>query len=71
MVYSLIIKDNVVINRAVGATLLTDYPFPYDLILEDINKNVCMGSAYNPVTGEFSETGIPQEDLEQNFGEEV
>ena len=25
----------------------------------------------DPVTGEFSETGIPQEDLEQNFEEEV
>ena len=71
MVYSLIIKDNIVINRAVGATLLTDYPLPYDLILEDVNNNVCMGSAYNPVTGEFSFTGIPQEDLEQNFEEEV
>jgi hypothetical protein len=65
MVYSLIIKDNVVINRAVGATLLTDYPLPYDLILEDINKNVCMGSTYDPVTGEFSFTGIPQDFNEQ------
>jgi len=59
-VYSLIIKDNIVINRAVGATLITDYPFPYDLILEDVNKNVCIGAIYDPATGTFSEVGIPQ-----------
>lgn len=65
MVYSLIIKDNIVINRVVGHTMLTDYPFPYDLLLEDVNKNVCIDAVYNPVTGEFSETGIPQDFNEQ------
>jgi|LakMenE01Jun11ns_1017448.scaffolds.fasta_scaffold9859551_2 hypothetical protein len=64
MVYSLIIKNNVVINRTIGTTILTDYPLPYDLILEDVNKNICIDSEYNPITGEFSFTGIPQEDLE-------
>lgn len=68
MVYSLIIKDNIVINRAVGATLITDYPFPYDLILEDVNKNVCMGAIYDPVNGTFSEVGIPQD--QDEFSEE-
>jgi hypothetical protein len=64
MVYTLIILNNIVINRVVGHTVLTDYPFPYDLLLEDVNKNVCIDAVYNPVTGEFSFTGIPQEDLE-------
>jgi hypothetical protein len=65
MVYTLIILNNIVINRVVGPTVLTDYPFQYDILLEDVNKNVCIDAVYNPVTGEFSFTGIPQDFNEQ------
>jgi len=69
MVYSLIIKDNTVINKTVGNSVRTDYPFPYDLILEDVNKNVCIGSTYDPITGEFSFVGQPYEDQTDNLDE--
>jgi len=62
MVYSLIIKNNIVINKTVGNELLDSYPFPYDLILEDINKNVQIGATYDPNTGTFSLIGDPYEE---------
>jgi hypothetical protein len=65
MVYSLIIKDNIVINKTVGNSVRTDYPFPYDLILEDVNKNVGIGSTYNPLTGEFSDLKAPYEEEQE------
>jgi hypothetical protein len=71
MKYSLIIKDNVVINKVVGETLLTFYPFPFDLIIEDVNQNVLIGSIYDPITGEFSMVGEPYEQQENPPEEEV
>lgn len=69
MVYSLIIKSNIVINKTVGKTLRTDYPFPYDLIIEDVNKNVMIGSIYDPITGEFSVVGEPYPEFEEPLSE--
>lgn len=65
MVYSLIIKDNVVINKTIGNELLTTYPFPYDLIVEDINQNVMIDSTYDPATGTFTMIGVPYNNGEQ------
>lgn len=65
MIYSLIIKNNIVINKTIGEKVLESYPFSYDLILEDVNKNVMIGSTYDPITGTFSVVGAPYPDEEQ------
>ncbi len=62
MIYSLIIRNNIVINKTVGNELLTSYPFPYDLIIQDVNENVKIGSTYNPINGTFTDLGAPYEE---------
>jgi hypothetical protein len=64
MIYLLIIKNNVVINKLVGDNIIIDYPFPYDLIIEDVNLNVKIGSIYNPLDGTFSDLGNPYDELD-------
>jgi hypothetical protein len=59
MIYSLIIRNNIVINKTIGNELLTTYPFPYDLIIQDVNENVLIDSTYNPVNGTFTLIGAP------------
>lgn len=70
-IHSLIIKDNVVVDKAVGPTLLTWHPIDHDLILEDVNKNVPIGAGYNPITGQFSVIARPYDEPEENLGEEL
>ena len=54
MKYYLIIKDNYVINRvAWGGITNWEYPFPHDLIIEDINCNVGIGDWYEESEGIF------------------
>jgi hypothetical protein len=70
-IHSLIIKDNVVVDKAVGPTLLTWHPIDHDLILEDVNKNVPIDAIFDPITGQFSIIARPYDEPEENFGEEV
>ena len=52
--YWAIIKGGYVIARVVwdGVTPW-QYPYPYDLMIEDTNQNVGIGSWYDPVEGVF------------------
>lgn len=71
MKYYCIIDDNTVIDRIVvddNATEIT-YAFPHDLIVEDTEKKVMIGSSYDPLTGVFSSVGVPQDPAEGTDGE--
>lgn len=52
--YWLVIKDGYVINRVTwdGITNWV-YPFPHDLVIEDINNNVGIGDWYDEAEGIF------------------
>ena len=58
--YYCIIVGGVVVNRIV-ANSISDivYPFSYDQIVEDVNKDVIIGSSYNSQTGVFTIVGNP------------
>ena len=58
--YFCIIKNGTVVNRIVSRSIEDIvYPFSYDLIVEDVNKNVIIGSTYNSETGVFTTLGNP------------
>jgi hypothetical protein len=58
--YFCIIKNGTVINRIVALSVeYIDYKLPYDLIVEDIDKNVIIGSLYDSQTGIFTTVGNP------------
>jgi hypothetical protein len=58
--YFCIIKNETVVNRIVSRSIEDIvYPFSYDLIVEDVNKNVIIGSSYNSETGVFTTLGNP------------
>ena len=66
--YSLIIKNNIVVDKCVSTSIVNWHPINPDLILEDINKNVPIGAEYNPQTGEFNVIARPY-DEENNLDE--
>lgn len=58
--YFCIIKNGAVTNRVVASSIFDiDYKLPYDLIVEDVNKNVIIGSLYDSQTGVFTSVGNP------------
>lgn len=52
--YWLVIKDGYVINRVTWDGITNwEYPFPHDLVIEDINNNVGIGDWYDEADGIF------------------
>jgi hypothetical protein len=59
MVYA-ILKDGYVINRIVADAMPSDYPFPHDLIIEDVNTCIFIGDWYEESEGIFYRPiGVP------------
>lgn len=61
MIYC-IIKDNYVVNRIISDSVPTNYPWPHDLIVEDVNTNLHIGDWYEESEALFYRPiGIPED----------
>ena len=61
--YYCIINSGVVVNKIVANSIEEIvYPFAHTHIVEDVNRNVMIGSLYNIETGVFTLIGNPIEE---------
>lgn len=67
MIYC-IIKDNYVVNRVVSDLQPIDYPWPHDIIVEDISAKVNIGDWYEESEGIFYRpiNGVPPDRPDYN-----
>lgn len=55
-----IIRDNYVVNRIVADAMPTDYPWPHDAIIEDVEQCIFIGDWYEASEGIFYRPiGVP------------